>query len=138
MASVDADLTAPDGRNALADQVARAAKVHLQPISGATNLQHEIGTKTYILSKLFEGACPLVEGYAPVVTWADSNFVLFERQVSTTAMCNSLAYNLSQTEAACYNACICAFTTALLGDPGSRTPVSFTMLLDELTCGRYR
>ena len=68
MASADADLTALDGRNALAEQVARAAKVHLQPISGVTNLQREIGTKTYILSKLFGNTCPLVEGYASVVT----------------------------------------------------------------------
>ena len=138
MASADADLTALDGRNALADQVARAARVHLQRISGATNLQREIGTKTYILSKLFGGSCPLVEGYTSVVTWIDENFASFERQVSTTASCTSFAYDLSRTEAAYYNACIRASTTALLGDPGGRTPISFAMLLDELTWGRYR
>ena len=53
MALADANLTVLDGWNAVADQIARAARVHLQPISGATNLQQEIGTKTYILSKLF-------------------------------------------------------------------------------------
>ena len=106
MATADADITALDGRNTLTDQVARAAKVNLQYISGATNLQREIFTKTYILSKLFGGACPLVEGYASVVTWIDNNFVSFERQVSTTAMCTSFAYDLSQTEVAYYNTCI--------------------------------
>ena len=85
MASADADLTALNGRNALPDEVAQVVKVHLQPISGAINLQKEIGTKTYILSKLFGGACPLVEGYASVVTWIDKNFALFQRQVSTHA-----------------------------------------------------
>ena len=138
IASADADLTALDGRNALVDQVARADKVHLQPISGATNLQREIGTKTYILAKLFGGSCPLVEGCISVVTWIDENFASFERQVSTTAMCTSFAYNLSHTEATYYNVYIRASTTALLGDPGGSTPVSFTILLDELTWGRYR
>ena len=138
MASVDADLTALDGRNVQADQVARAAKVHLQPISGATNLQREIGTKTYILAKLFGGSCPLVEEYTSVVTWIDENFTSFERQVTTTSSCTSFAYDLSRAEAAYYNACIRASTTVLLDDPGRRTPVSFTRLLDELTWGRYR
>ena len=53
MALLDANLTALDGQNAVVDQIARAARVHLRPISGATNLQREIGTKTYILFKLF-------------------------------------------------------------------------------------
>ena len=138
MASADADLTALDGRNALADQVARAAKVHLQPISGASNLQKEIGTKTYILSKLFGEACPLVEGYTSVVTWIDENFASFERQVATPAQCTSFAYDLSRTEAAYYNACIRSSTTAHIDDPGGRIPVSFAMPLDELTWGHYR
>ena len=138
IASADADLTALDGRNVKADQVARASKVHLQPISGATNLQREVGTKTYILAKLFGGACPLVEGYTTVVDWIDSNFTSFERQVNTTSACTAFAYDLSRTEAAYYNACIRASTTALPSDPGGRTPVSFSMLLDELTWGRYR
>ena len=43
LASADADLVALDGRNAMIDQIARAAKVHLQVISGAANLQKEIG-----------------------------------------------------------------------------------------------
>ena len=38
----------------------------------------------------------------------------------------------------CYNACIRASTAALMGDPRGITPVSFAMLLDELTWGRYR
>ena len=137
IALADADLTALNGRNALTDQVTQAAKVHLQPISRAINLQKEIGTKTFILSNLFGGTCPLFEGYASVVTWIDKNFALFQRQVSTPAQCTSFAYDLSRTEAAYYNAYIQASTTALVGDPGGQTPVSFTMLLDELTWGRY-
>ena len=135
MALADADLTALDRRNALADQVARAAKVHLQPISGASNLQKEIGTKTYILPKLFGAACPFVEGYTAVVTWIDENFASFERQVATPTQCTSFAYDLYRTEAAYYKTCIRASTTALIGDA---PPVSFAMLLDELTWGRYR
>ena len=76
MASADANLMALDGRKAVADQIARAARVHLQTISGATNLQREIGTKTYILSKLFGNACPLVQGYASVISWIDENLRL--------------------------------------------------------------
>ena len=49
MASADADLAALDNQNAMADQIMRAAKVHLQPIVGAIALQKEIGTKVYIL-----------------------------------------------------------------------------------------
>ena len=138
MASADANLTALNGRNAVVDQIARAAKVHLQTISGATNLQREIGTKTYILSKLFGNAYPLVQGYTSVVTWIEKNFASFERQVSTTALCTSFAYDLSRAEATYYNACIRASTTAQMGDPRGITPVSFAMLLDELTWGRYR
>ena len=138
MASADADLTALDGRNAQADQVARTAKVHLQLISGVTNLQREIGTKTYILAKLFGGSCPLVEGYTSVVTWIDENFTSFERQVATPSACTAFTYDLSRIETSYYNACIRASTTTLLGNPGGCTPVSFSMLLDKLTWGRYR
>ena len=138
MASADAILTALDIWNAVTDQIALVARVHLQTIFGATMLQREIGTKTYMLSKLFGTVCPFFQGYAYVVTWIDENFASFERQVSTTALCTSSAYNLSQTEAMYYNACIRESTTALMGDPGYITPVSFAMLLDELTWGRYR
>ena len=78
MASADADLTSLDGRNIHADQVARAVKVHLLPILGATNLQREIGTNTYILATLFGESCPLVKGYTSVVSWIDANFTSFE------------------------------------------------------------
>ena len=61
----------------LADQVARADKVYLQPIAGATTLQREIGTKMYILSKLFGDTCPLVEGYTSVATWIEEMFCVF-------------------------------------------------------------
>ena len=53
MASADAILTALDIWNAVTDQIALVARVHLQTIFGATMLQREIGTKTYMLSKLF-------------------------------------------------------------------------------------
>ena len=56
----DADLVALDGWNTMSDQIARAAKVHLQKISGATNLQKELGTKGYILDRLFGSQSPLV------------------------------------------------------------------------------
>ena len=137
IASVDANLTALDSRNAVADQIARTARVHLQTISRATNLQREIGTKTYILSKLFGNTCPLVQGYASIVTWIDENFASFEHHVSTTALCTSFAYNLSRIEATYYNVCIRASTTALMGDHGGITLVSFAMLLDKLTWGQY-
>ena len=57
-ASVDVDLSVIDMRNTMADQIAQAAKVHLQTISGATHFQKEIGIKTYILSKLFTPKYP--------------------------------------------------------------------------------
>ena len=121
----------------MADQIARVARIHLQTISRATNLQREIGTETYILSKSFGTVCPLIQGYTSVVTWIDENFASFERQVSTTALCTSFAYDLLRTEDMCYNACIRASTAALMGDPRGITPVSFVMLFNELTWGRY-
>ena len=111
--------------------------MHLQPIAGATTLQRETGTKTYILSKLSGDTCPIIKGYTSVVTWIDENFAPFGPQVSTTGRCTSFAYDLSRVDAAYYNSCIRASKTALLRDPGKRTPVSFTILLEELTWGRY-
>ena len=135
IASTDVDLSALDSRNAMANEIACAAKVHFQTITGATNLQQEIGTKAYILSKLFCDTCPLVKGYTSVITWINKYYASFERQVHTTSLCTSFAYNLSRTEAAYYNICIWASTMVLTGDPGGQTLVSFTILLDNLTWG---
>ena len=135
IASTDVDLSALDSRNAMANEIACVAKVHFQTITGATNLQQEIGTKTYILSKLFCDTCPLVKGYTSVITWINKYYASFERQVHTTSLCTSFAYNLSRTEAAYYNICIWASTMVLTGDPGGQTLVSFTILLDNLTWG---
>ena len=41
----NAELIALNNRNAQADLISRAAKVHLQALGGAANLQKEIGTK---------------------------------------------------------------------------------------------
>ena len=49
MASADVDLATIGNQNTMADQIARAAKVHLQPIVGATAMQKEIGIQVYIL-----------------------------------------------------------------------------------------
>ena len=65
IASADADLTALDGRNALADQVARAAKVHLQPISGASNLQKEEVLKPISYRNCSALRAPLLKGTRP-------------------------------------------------------------------------
>ena len=135
MASTNADLSALDSHNAMSNQIAGAAKVHLQTITGATNLQWEIGTKTYILSKLFGNTCPLVKGYASAITLINKNYSSFERQFHTTSLCTSFVYDLSRTDVVYYNACIWASTTALMRDPGRQTPVPFTMILDKLTWG---
>ena len=49
IASTDVDLSALDSRNAMANEIACAAKVHFQTITGATNLQQEIGTTSTTL-----------------------------------------------------------------------------------------
>ena len=82
--------------------------------------------------------CPLVEGYTSVVEWIDSTYESFKQQFQTTTLCTSLAYDLSRVEAWYYNPCSHVSTPALLEDPGAQTPLSFQMLLDELTWGRYR
>ena len=112
--------------------------MQLQTISGATNLQNEIGTKTYIISKLFGPKFPLVEAHMLVVEWIGTNFECFERQAQTTTVCTSLAYDLSRVEVGHYNTCIYASILALLGDPVACTPSSFQMLIDKLTLGHYR
>ena len=139
MASADADLAALDGRNAMSDQIARAAKVHLQAISGAPNLQKEIGTKAYILDRLFGPQCPLTRGFTKeLIPFIDNNFEAFERQVSTTTACTTFAYDVSRVEARYYNSCITASSNEAVGDPGAVTPVSFQLLVDELRWGRYK
>ena len=140
MATADADLAALDSRNAMADQISRAARVHLQTISGAATLQKEIGTKAYILDRLFGPNCPLTLAFSTeLIPFIDQNFTAFERQVNTDAACTTFAYDLSRVEAAYYNSCIRASTsTATLFEPGSVTPASFQLLVDELRWGRYR
>ena len=64
MTTTDADMAALDGRNAAADQIARAVRIHLQPIHEAHSLQQEIGTKAFILHSLFGAQCPLVRVYS--------------------------------------------------------------------------
>ena len=84
MATADSDLSALDGRNAQADQIARAAKVHLVPISGARTLQQEIGTWAYIRNSLFGASCPLVVAMGTdIVDHIDANFSTFERQLNS-------------------------------------------------------
>jgi len=138
MASADADLAALDGRNAMSDQIARAAKVHLQVISGATNLQKEVGTQGYILRKLLGAQCPLVLAFIELITFIANNFDAFERQVSTPEACTTLAYDVTRVSARYYNQCITASSSEPMGEPGAVTPVSFSFLLDELRWGRYK
>lgn len=139
MASADADLAALDGRNAMSDQIARAARVHLQTVSGAHNLQKELGTKGYILDRLFGSKCPLARGYKEeLIPFIDDNFESFERQVNSTSACTTFAYDVSRVEARYYNGCVAASSTCDLGDAGAVTPVSFQLLIDELRWGRYR
>ena len=45
---IDANLAALDRQNAMRDQIAWAAKVHLQKISRITNLQKDLVAKGYI------------------------------------------------------------------------------------------
>ena len=139
MASADADLAALDGRNAMSDQIARAAKVHLQVISGASNLQKEIGTQGYILDRLLGPQCPLVRGFREeLIPFIDNNFEAFERQVSSPASCTTFAYDVSRVSARYYNSCITASSNEPMGEPGAVTPVSFAFLIDELRWGRYK
>ena len=123
MASVDANLTALDNQNVMADQIIRVAKVHLQTISGATVLQKEIGTKTYIINRIFQSPCLFVVGYQTVVNWIDSNFDAFQCQVNIPSECTRFAYNLSRIKAGYYNAYIMALVTSLIGDPMADIPV---------------
>ena len=93
MASVDANLTALDNQNVMADQIIRVAKVHLQTISGATVLQKEIGTKTYIINRIFQSPCLFVAGYQTVVNWIDSNFDAFLVAITCSLFYTDIANN---------------------------------------------
>ena len=96
MALADTDLTALDRRNAMSNQITRSVRVHLQTISGANNLQKEIGTKAYILNRLFVTQCPLARGFiTKLIPFIDNNFESFERQVKSTAACITFAYDIS-------------------------------------------
>lgn len=79
MATADADLAALDARNAMTDQSSHATKFHLQTISGAPNLQTDIGTKVYIRHWLFGAHCPLTLAFtSEYIPFVDKNFVSFE------------------------------------------------------------
>ena len=134
----NAELIALDNRNAQADLISRAAKVHLQALGGAANLQKEIGTKAYILDRIFGPTCPLVTAYKQhLIPFIDENFSAFERQVNSREQCTKFAYDLSRVEATYYNNCIRASATANTGSPGGLTSTSFQVLIDELQWGRY-
>lgn len=62
MALVDVDIATLDGRNTMSNKIARSVRVHLQTISGATNLQKEISTKACLLDQLFDRQCSNTHG----------------------------------------------------------------------------
>ena len=108
-------------------------------ISGASNLQKEIGTQGYILKKLLGPQCPLVRGFRDeLIPFIDNNFDAFERQVSSPASCTTFAYDVTRVSARYYNSCITASSNEPMGEPGAVTPVSFGFLIDELRWGRYK
>jgi len=103
MATAGAGLAALDGRNAMADKIARIAKVHIQTISGAANMQKKICTKAYILDLLFGPRCPLIMAFtSQLISFINANFATFERKVNTTQACTTFAYDLSRVEAEYY------------------------------------
>ena len=53
MDTTDTGLAALDSRNTMVDHISRVANVHPQTITDVANLQKEIGTKAYILDRLF-------------------------------------------------------------------------------------
>ena len=139
MASIDTDLAALDGRNTMSDQITRAAKFHLQTISGATNLQKELGTNGYIMERLFGSQRPLVREFIEeLIPLIDDNFEAFEQQVSLPTACTTFSYNVSRVEARYYNSCITASSNDAVDNPCSVTPVSFQLLIDEFLWGRYK
>ena len=126
MALADANLAALDRRITTSDQIDRAAKVHLQTISGANNLQKEIGTKAHILDQLFGPQCPLTRSFTKdLILFIDNNFEVFKRQVSSITACSIFAYGVSQVEAQYYNLCITASSMKAVSDPIVVTSVSF-------------
>lgn len=96
MAVVDSDMTALNGHNAQANQIARAAKVHLTPISGVHTLWQEIGTWTYIRYSFYGTSYPLVVAMGTgFVDHIGVNFSTFERQINSPTRCTSFAYDIS-------------------------------------------
>ena len=81
MVTANTGIVALNGRNAIANQIYWAVKVHLQTILGAANLQQEIDTITYIINRLFDLQCPLTILFTTkLIPFIDQNFVSFERQ----------------------------------------------------------
>ena len=96
MAAVDSDMTALNGHNAQADQIARAAKVYLAPISRVHTLWQEIGTWTYIRCSLYGASYLLVVATGTgFVDHIDVNFSTLERQINSPTRCTSFAYDIS-------------------------------------------
>ena len=72
-----------------------------------------------------------------MVDHIDNHFGTFERQMGTAQRCTAFAYDISRVEASYYNECIRVSSSASTSDPGARIQVSFSVLQDELTWGRY-
>ena len=82
-------------------------------------LPNKIGTKSYILVELFGPTCPLVEGYALVVNWIDTNIERSRYHVQSMSLYISLAYGISRVEAAYCNIHIRAVMMTILGESGA-------------------
>ena len=120
----------------MSNQIVQAARVHLQTISGANSLQKEIGTKAYILDRLFGAQYPLTHTFTTkLIPFIDNNFESFERQVKSTAVCTTFSYDVSLVKVSYYNNCIRSTSNEAFDGLGAITPLSFQLLVDELYWG---
>jgi len=99
MVSANADVIVLDNRNTTANQVTKADKVHLQPISKPVAMYKELGNKSYIPDHLFHSSCALVIVYTTLVEWIDTNWETLWREVETLSRCTQFSYDCSQAKA---------------------------------------
>ena len=79
----------------------------------------------------------MVEALLLLVDWVDQNRIEWVRFMKEQGTTTQFAYNVSWIILAYSNAYILALEAAVEGDPGTRTPVSFHYLINELDHGRY-
>ena len=108
MAATEEDVVTRDLRLATADYIAWSSKVILKVVVNGRRSCLETGTVAYFLWYLSGAQCPFVAELTGLLTWSDTNQVMFDGQVKnlhdTTAFVADVSWVLGQYVNSCVEA----------------------------------